>query len=63
MIYQGLRAALGPRQLPAEPSTARWAQSRRDLPFVPLPTANKAGPHEHTVNVSSTRGEMLSAGK
>lgn len=42
-------------------------QSWRDLPFLPLegvlPAADKAGPHEHTVNVSSTGEEMLSAGK
>lgn len=51
----------------AQHCTLPPTQSRRDLPFLPLegvlPTANKAGPHEHTVNVSSTREEILSAGK
>lgn len=42
-------------------------QSRRGLPFLPLqgvlPAADKAGPCKHSLNVSSTGEEMLSAGK
>ena len=66
VIYQLLRATLGPCQLLAEPQhcSVPPTQSRKDLPFLPLegvlPTADEAGPHEHTENVSSAGEEMLS---